>query len=288
MEGKSTIICSGFSLEQTLECGQCFRWRKHETGKYTVLAAAKKAVIEQVPCGISFLNPMTEEDTAFWNRYFDMERDYAKIQAELSGDSYMKKAIAFGRGIHILQQPFFETLISFIISQNNHIPRIQGILERISQAYGTPLGEGDFTFPTAEVLAEVSEEDFRSLGCGFRAKYLQDAARKVAEKQILEERLQQLSAEEARQELMQIYGVGQKVADCVLLFALGKWEVFPADVWIRRVMSEIYFEGKEISVSILQEEAKRRFGAYRGLAQQYLFYYGRSQKRIKKQKGEEA
>lgn len=282
MDKENTIICPGFSLEQTLECGQCFRWKKHGIGKYTVLADTKKAVVEQTTDGLSFLNPISEEDIVFWNRYFDMERDYMGIQAEFSSDSYMKKAMAFGKGIHILQQPFFETLISFIVSQNNHIPRIQGILQRLSQTYGTPLEDGDFTFPTAEVLMQVSEDDFRGLGCGFRAKYLQDAAKRVAEGQISEERLRQLSAEEARQELMQIYGVGQKVADCVLLFALGKWEVFPTDVWIRRVMSEVYFGGKEISVSALQEEAKCRFGAYRGLAQQYLFYYCRSQKRKKK------
>lgn len=276
------IICPHFSLEQTLECGQCFRWKKIEKGRYKVFAGEKKAVLAQTAEGICFSEPVSSEDFAFWYHYFDMKRDYASIQAEISKDSYMEKAIAFGRGIHILQQPFFETLISFIVSQNNHIPRIQGILERIAKTYGRPLGGEDFTFPTAEDLLFVTEEDFRQLGCGFRGKYLQDAVKKVAEGQIQEEHLRQLPAKEAQKALMEIYGVGQKVADCVLLFSLGKWEVFPADVWIRRVMSEIYFEGTEISPVELQEEAERRFGVYRGLAQQYLFYYGRSQKQGKK------
>lgn len=276
MEECKSVFCPGFSLAQTIESGQCFRWKKWEEGRYTVLSGAHQVMLAQTGDSILFLEETTQAEAAYWRNYFDWDREYDKIKERLCRrDRVMEKAVSVGGGIRILRQEFFETLIGFIISQNNHIPRIRGIMERISQNYGTPLESGEFAFPTPQQLAAASEEDFRRLGAGFRARYLTDAVEKVLSGQVSEERLRQADTAAAKAELMTICGVGEKVADCVLLFGLGRWEVFPTDVWIRRMMEQLYFRGKETGLKEIQKEAERRFGAYRGLAQQYLFYYGR-------------
>lgn len=274
-EGKS-VFCPGFSLARTIESGQCFRWKKWEEGRYTVLSGAHQVMLAQTGDSILFLDGVSEEEEAYWRHYFDWDRDYGQIKEKLcKRDKVMAQAISVGDGIHILRQEFFETLVGFIVSQNNHIPRIKGIMERISQTYGNRLGEGWYAFPTPEQLAEAAEEDFRRLGAGFRARYLADAVEKTVSGLICEEELRKMETDQAKVELMKICGVGEKVADCVLLFGLGRWEVFPTDVWIRRMMEELYFHGRETSLKEIQKKAERKFGKYRGLAQQYLFYYGR-------------
>lgn len=285
MKDGKKIFCPGFSLEQTLECGQCFRWKKLDEGRYTVLSGSRKITLEQAGDSILFLGESTAEERMFWREYFDWDRNYENIKEILTKeDEVLQKAVSCGCGIHILKQDFFETLICFIISQNNHIPRIKGIIERIAQRYGTPLSDGMYAFPSPEALAKAGEEDFRHLGTGFRARYLVDAVHKVASGEISGETLERMETHEAKKRLMGICGVGEKVADCVLLFGLGRWDVFPADVWIRRVMEEYYFHGEKTPLAQIQEKAEAQFGPYRGLAQQYLFYYGREKQGVQKKK----
>lgn len=276
MKEEKSVLCPGFSLAQTIESGQCFRWKKWEEGKYTVFSGLHQVTLAQEGDSILFLQEISAEEEAYWRNYFDWDRDYDQIKERLCRkDKVMVQAVAVGGGIRILRQEFFETLIGFIISQNNHIPRIKGIVERICQSYGSRIGEEAYSFPTLEQLASATEADFRRLGAGFRARYLMDAMEKMISGQIGEEELRKMETPQAKAELMNICGVGEKVADCVLLFGLGRWEVFPTDVWIRRMMEQLYFRGKETSLKEIQKKAEQKFGAYRGLAQQYLFYYGR-------------
>ncbi len=265
-----------FSLSQTLECGQCFCYRKKEDNLYTVISGQRKITLGQAGDSILFYG---DADIPYWKEYFDVERDYQKIKQKLSGgDPVLAEAITFAPGIRILKQDFFEMLLSFILSQNNHIPRIRGLIQRLSAAYGTPLAEGGYSFPAPTQLFGVSEDTYRQLGCGFRGRYLADAVEKVLAGGFMPEDLEKLSTEDLRQRLMSICGVGQKVADCILLFSFGRYEVFPMDVWINRVYSHAYCDGKKLSPKELQAEAAKRFGTYAGFAQQYLFYYGREKK----------
>lgn len=273
---KTRLNCPDFSLSQTLECGQCFRFQKKNEDVYTVIAGSKVNTFEQVNDSILFYD---DSDIAFWRRYFDMDRDYVSMQKILmKDDKVMAQAVSFAPGIHILRQEFFETLISFIISQNNHIPRIRGLIQKLSEQYGQELEEDIFAFPSAQALRHVTEADLRQMGCGFRARYIVDAVEKVLTGEYEQAELMKMPVDELRQKLMEICGVGQKVADCVMLFSLEKHEVFPADVWIGRIMSEAYFKGADVKPKMIQEEAQRRFSDYAGFAQQYLFHYGRMMK----------
>lgn len=268
--------CPDFSLSQTLECGQCFRYQKEDNNCYTVISGQRVATIGQVGGSIVFYGG---EDIPFWKGYFDGDRNYEEIKKRLcKDDPIMGQAISFAPGIRILRQEFFETLMSFILSQNNHIPRIKGLIRRLSQEFGTHIDKELYSFPTPEQLAGVSEENYRGLGCGFRGRYLADAVEKVLGGSFKQEELEKLSTRELRQRLMVICGVGQKVADCILLFSFGRHEVFPMDVWINRVYSHAYCGGAKLSPVDLQKSAAEKFGEDAGFAQQYLFYYGREMK----------
>ena len=268
-----------FSLSQTLECGQCFCYQKNADNLYTVISGQRVITLRQAGDSIVFYG---DADVSYWKEYFDLERNYEKIKQKLGeNDSILTEAISFAPGIRILKQDFFEMLMSFILSQNNHIPRIRGLIQKLSQAYGTPLEGGFYSFPTAVQLEGITEVEYRQMGCGFRGRYLEDGVRKVLAGGFLPEKLDKLTTEELRGRLMSICGVGQKVADCILLFAFGRYEVFPMDVWINRIYSHAYCNGNKLSPKVLQEAAAEKFGTYAGFAQQYLFYYGR-EKRIGK------
>lgn len=268
--------CPDFSLSQTLECGQCFRYQKEGNDCYTVISGQRVATLGQLDGSIVFYGG---EDISFWKGYFDGDRNYGEIKQRLcENDPIMAEAISFAPGIRILKQEFFETLMSFIISQNNHIPRIRGLIQRLSQEFGTHIEKELYSFPTPDQLAQVSEEDYRHIGCGFRGRYLEDAVKKVLGGGFKQEELEKLSTQELRQRLMEICGVGQKVADCILLFSFGRHEVFPTDVWINRVFSHVYCGGEKISPKDLQKSAAEKFGEEAGFAQQYLFHYGREMK----------
>ena len=216
--------------------------------------------------------------------YFDLKRDYKKIKVELSKiDENMKTSIEYGKGIRILNQDLWETIISFIISANNNIPRIKGIIEKLSKKYGKELefeGKKYYTFPTPKELENVTVEDYRSLGLGFRDIRLYETTKMILEKKVdLQELRKNPNTFEVREKLLTLSGVGPKVADCILLFSdLKRFEVFPIDVWVRRVMNDLYIKNPDetkVSKKQIEKIANEKFGNLAGLAQQYLFYWRR-------------
>ncbi len=273
-----------FDLTHTFECGQCFRWNRADDGSYSGVAGSKAVRLRQDGDSILIENCSAEDFDSFWRGYLDLDRDYGEIKQAVSINELMRNAVSFGGGIRILRQEFFETLISYIISQNNSIPNIKRVVERLCSAYGEPVMLGDevrYAFPSAQRLASLNESDFRSLGAGFRDRYLAGVSRLAAEGALDPDRLSALPTAEARAELMKIKGVGNKVCDCVLLFALGKFDLFPTDTWIKKVMSESFSTD---SVSAAKNEGERIFGQYSGFAQQYLFYWRRETDKTERSK----
>ena len=211
--------------------------------------------------------------------YFDLNRNYSEIKEKLSK---IDENIKYGEGIRILNQDLWETIISFIISANNNIPRIKGIIERLSQKYGKEIdwnGEKYYTFPTPEELKKAEVQDFRELGTGFRDIRLYETTRTVLENKVVLKDLYNVDTLKAREELLTLSGVGPKVADCILLFSdLKRFDVFPIDVWVRRVMNELYIKNPDetkVNKKDIARIAKEKFGNLEGLAQQYLFYWKR-------------
>ena len=274
-----------FDLKDIFECGQCFRWNKEENGSYTGIwkenvVNIKKEGQDFVFTGICKNNNLEEEI----QKYFDLDRDYEQIKKELSKkDKYMKTSIAYGKGIRILNQDLWETIISFIISANNNIPRIKGIIERLSKAYGNKIewkGKEYYTFPTPIELKDVTVEEYRKLGLGFRDIRLYETTKMILEGKVDLKKLEQNpNTMEVRDELLLLSGVGPKVADCILLFSdLKRLEVYPIDVWARRVMNDLYIRNEDeakVSKKQIEKIAKNKFGNLAGLAQQYLFYWRR-------------
>jgi N-glycosylase/DNA lyase len=272
-----------FDLVQILTCGQCFRWHEVSKNYYRGVVANKVVDIEQTEESTVLVKRI---DLVFFEnylyRYFDLGRDYGAIKAELiKKDDVVKKAISYGQGIRILNQDPFEMLLTFIISGNNNIPRITKAIGAISMAYGTLLetidGKAYYAFPRPDQLKSVSVEDFRKLGVGYRDKYLYDAVSAVLDQRI---DLQALRVEEyktLKTELMKVKGVGSKVADCIILFAYEHKSAFPVDTWVKKIITSFYDATLKRDRDILQF-ADEHFGAYAGVAQQYLFYYARKMK----------
>lgn len=247
-----------FDLAATLTCGQCFRWRQREDGSFSGVAFGRPLTISEKTAQQAAADPL-------WRSYFDFDLDYGAIRRELSALSpELKTASSFAPGIRILRQDPWEALCSFILSQNNNIPRIMGIVDRLCEGFGEPLPEGGFSFPGPERLAGLSVEDLAPLRCGFRAKYVLDAARRVAGGELPLSEIAALPLPEARQALQQIQGVGPKVAECALLYGMHRLDAFPLDVWMHRAMDTL-FPGK----------SPEFFGPWAGIAQQYIFHYSR-------------
>lgn len=273
-------VCD-FDLAQTLECGQCFHFVKLDEEDYVLTAKGYVLHVSQEADTVTFYDTDKDEYVNVWKDYFDMDRDYSAIKKKLlEKDDKLKDAIESMWGVRILNQDFFETLISFIISQNKQIPHIKKIVADISAKFGTykgTYGGADmYTFPTLEQLANASEEDFKELKTGFRAPYIMDAIRRNMEGQFDINELKSMDYDSCIKELMTIKGVGEKVANCVSLFGLGKKEAFPVDVWIKRIMETMYFDGVDTPKDKIAAFAKEQFGELGGFAQQYLFYYGKS------------
>lgn len=269
-----------FLISEILECGQCFRFERLKEEDYRIIVFGRVLRIRQEEKQILFFGTNEKEMNALWIPYFDLQNDYNAIKTVLAEkDAVLKQAVEFAPGIRILNQDFFECLISFILSQNNRISKIKTAMKNISEKYGELIGEENgeklYSFPSARALETATEEELKSCKTGFRARYIMDAVKKVNEAQIDGEALKKMATEEARQKLMEIKGVGPKVADCVLLFSLGRREVFPTDVWIKKIMSHFYFDGNETSLKEIHERANLNFGEYGGFAQQYLFHYAR-------------
>ena len=275
---------NSFNLRDIFECGQCFRWNIEEDGSYTGVFGRNVLNVKKQNNAILFKGICEGDIIPTIIDYFDLERDYELIKSKLERvDNNMKESIKYGTGIRILNQDLWETIISFIISANNNIPRIKGIIERLSENYGDKIvhnGKEYFTFPTPKQLKNVSVEEFRKLGLGFRDIRLYETTKMVLNKEVDIENLHNIKDTNiVRDELLKLSGVGPKVADCILLFStLKRFDVFPIDVWVRRVMNDLYIhkeKEQDVSKKEILQIANEKFGDLEGIAQQYLFYWRR-------------
>lgn len=283
IEENSRTIVEGvkdFHPDHTFDNGQCFRWNREPDGSYTGVALGRVANIEYKGETLIMNNVPPGDYRAVWKDYLDLDRDYRAIKRMFSEkDPSMRNAVEYGGGMRILRQDKWETLISFILSQNNNIARIKKCVEGLCTAHGRPLGTYRgrmyYAFPTPAVLAKLNPEELDVCRLGYRAKYIVETAKQVAEdggKTLYS--MDRASAKEAYEYLLSLSGVGPKVANCIMLFSMGKYESFPLDVWIKRVMHQVY-DIEEGNVRKMQEYAAAHFGEYGGVAQQYLFYYAR-------------
>ena len=275
---------NSFNLKDIFECGQCFRWNEESDKSYTGVFSNNVINVKNTDKGILFKGMCENDIVNTVIDYFDLDRDYEKIKKTLSKvDKNMKESVKYGEGIRILNQDLWETIISFIISANNNIPRIKGIIERLSKKYGRKIEFNNkeyYTFPTAEELKDVSVEEYRDLGLGFRDIRLYETTNMVLNKEVDIFSLNKIKdTNKLREELLKLSGVGPKVADCILLFStLKRFDVFPIDVWVRRVMNDLYIhkeDEKNVDKKEILNLAQEKFGNLEGLAQQYLFYWRR-------------
>ena len=252
-----------FDLAQTLDCGQAFRWAG-DGNSYSGIAHGRRLEVENTSGGVVLKNITPAEFESTWKSYFDLGRDYTQLRESFSSDEHLSKAIDFSPGLRLMKQDVWEILISFILSQNSNIPRIKKMISSLCQHFGQELPCGGFAFPTAEKLADLSGNDLAPIKCGYRASYIIDAARRVHDGRFNAASLKSLPTDEVRTALLEIHGVGPKVADCVLLFGFGRIECYPLDVWMKRVMTNMYPGG-------FPESLKN----HAGIAQQFLFHYAR-------------
>ncbi len=269
-----------FEPVHIFECGQCFRWNKEIDGSYIGVFKNNVIKVEKKENNVIFKGICEKDIKEICIDYFSLNENYEKIKQELSKiDDNLKTSIKFGDGIRILHQDLWETIISFIISANNNIPRIKKIIERISEKYGKKIvfeNKEYYTFPTPEELSKASVEDLRNIGLGFRDVRVYETTRKIYNGEVNLENLEkEKNIEKIEETLLSLPGIGPKVADCIMLFSLKKYQVFPIDVWVRRVISELYFDNKEQKPQKIKEFARNYYGNKAGLAQQYLFYWRR-------------
>ena len=271
-------------IERSCACGQSFRWKKDGDG-FVAPALGRVVRVCQNDCDIS-IYPCKKGEEKDWLAYFDLDRDYAAIEKRLSVDEQLSMCIGSASGIRVFAQEPFETLITFIISANNNIGRIAGIVERLCALCGEKAefdGKEYYLFPKPESIAALEESELVRIGSGYRAPYIKKSAARIAGGYQLE-KLRDMPLDIARKELLKFPGVGPKVADCVLLFGLGHTDAFPVDVWIGRAMSEIYFDGESPKKKQL-EAAIRALGSESGIVQQYIFHYARQTALGKKRQG---
>lgn len=272
-----------FCLKHIFDCGQCFRWNEEDDKSYTGVIKEGVINLKKQDENIIFNGMLSYDIKEIVFNYFDLKRNYEEIKNKLSKiDENVNLSIKYGEGIRILNQDLWETIISFIISANNNIPRIKGIIERLSEKYGKEVIWNEkkyYLFPRPEELKNVTVQDFRDLGTGFRDIRLFETTNKILTKEVDLQSLYNLDTKDARDELLTLSGVGPKVADCILLFSdLKRFDVFPIDVWVRRVMNELYIKNTDetkVNKKEIAKIAKEKFGDLEGLAQQYLFYWKR-------------
>lgn len=269
-----------FNLTHIFECGQCFRFEKISEKGYRGVVQGRVLTITQSGEDVVFENTSYSDFKEIFEDFFDLSTDYSKIKQRLSEDPVLKEAIAFGGGIRILRQDLWEAVVSFIISASNNIPRIKKIIESFCHNFGEKIiynGMEFYSFPTPERIANLTLEDLGVIKAGYRDKYILDARDKFLSGEICEDKLKTLSYANAKAELLKIKGVGNKVADCILLFGLSRSDSFPVDVWVKRVMEHFYFDGEK-SIGTIEDFARKTFGDLGGYAQQYLFFYARENK----------
>lgn len=279
IEGHNIIVfdAKNFEPEATLCCGQVFRFGKKD-GVWYVISGDKIAKI----CSIAPKSyKIVTNDANFFVNYFDFKTNYDTIINRLSETTVLKPAIKFGSGIRLLNQPLLETIVSFIISANNNIPRIQKTINNLCIQFGDNCGDY-YAFPTLKQLCTITEQDFVKLGCGYRAPYLVDTIGRIATDFDIN-KLYSLTTNDARQALLGLKGIGPKVADCILLFGLGRRDVFPVDTWIEKVYLQD-FGGKMTNRKNITKFFVEKFGELSGFAQQYVFYYKRKDIHLIKQK----
>jgi N-glycosylase/DNA lyase len=289
---KSEAIISGispFDLKETLDSGQAFRWNKEEEA-FVGVVRGRVLRARQEGDSLVLVGPASEDDVRLAVEYFSLDTDHASIERRLCEiDPVLECAVGAFTGLRLLRQEPWECLISFILSARNAIPLIRRTVERIANVYGDPIAGEDgvrddcggsraalyYSFPTAGRLASADVLDLVKCGAGFRSRYVKAAAERVASGDIDFAGLRVLGYDGAKEALMRLDGVGEKVADCVLLFSLGFPQAFPIDVWMTRVMRYCYFGGSKVSTATISHFARERFGDLAGYAQQYLFHYAR-------------
>ena len=254
-----------FDLAQTLDCGQAFRWVSSGDGKFSGIAHGRRLDVELTGGNLILRNVTEEEFYAIWESYFDLGRSYANLRNIFSSHSTMTKALSFSAGLRLMRQEPWEMLISFILSQNSNIPRIKKMIQHLCENFGQMLPCGGCAFPKPDILATLTPQALDVIKSGYRAPYIIDAAKRVAASATDLATIYTQPTELVRQALLQIHGVGPKVADCVLLFGFGRVECFPLDVWMKRVMATLYPSG-----------FPQELQTYAGIAQQFLFHYARS------------
>ena len=270
------LDAKGLVLDATLDCGQCFRWKRQPDGGWVGVVEGRAVRADHGPGGALRLEglagPAPESEPAFWERYFALDLDYPALQGRMrAANRKLAACIDCAPGIRVLRQPFFEALVTFLISQNNNIPRIKGIVDRLCQGLGRPLGGQLYAFPDTEAIAARTEEELAFLRAGWRAGYILEAARRTAAGALDPEALRALPLDAARAELRQLRGVGPKVADCVLLYGLGRWDAYPVDVWMGRAHRALFTARVKDPAAYLN----RRTGGCAGIAQQYIFAWAR-------------
>lgn len=272
-----------FEPKHIFECGQCFRWNLEDDGSYTGVFGKNVLNVKKENNKIIFNGICEENIIKVCTKYFNLDTNYENIKQKLSSiDKYLENSINYGEGIRILKQDLWETIISFIISANNNIPRIKGIIERVSQNYGEKIiwkGKEYYTFPSVEALSKASILDLKNLGLGFRDKRVYDTTKMILNREIDLEKIEKSDdINYINEELLKLPGVGPKVSDCIMLFALNKFEVFPIDVWVRRIMNELYIKKEDetkVNKKEIEKLAREKYSNLAGLAQQYLFYWKR-------------
>lgn len=266
-ESRNGIILKGvecLSLPLTLDCGEAFRWAEQEDGSWSGAAYGKYLNIKEENGNFILKDTSLEDFENVWRSYFDLDRDYAAICAKLKEDELVRETIDEYYGIRILNQEPWEALVSFVISQQNNIKRIKGIIKRLCDTYGEKICDGWHAFPTSKTLSKLSVEDFEAIGLGYRAKYVKKLADDVESGVIDLAAIKAMDLDDAKKTLLSIYGVGEKVANCALLFGFQFIRCFPVDVWMKRVL-QYYPDG-----------LPECFSGYEGIAQQYLFHWARN------------
>lgn len=262
-----TVETNNFSIEQICESGQCFRMNKVDESTYVVIAFGKYLEMRQRQDKVTFYCSRKEYET-IWLDYFDLNVDYSQyIDSVVESDSYLHKTVQFGNGIRILKQDTWEIIISFIISQQNNIKRIKKSIELLCERFGEKKHYKNhtfyYTFPTVEALAAATEEELRNCNLGYRSRYVLRTANSILKNEICCRSLKKMSYMDAKYELLKLFGVGSKVADCICLFALHQLEAFPIDTHIKKVLDIQYPQGFPYE----------NYSGYEGVVQQYIFYY---------------
>lgn len=268
-----------FELKHIFDCGQCFRWNEEEDGSFTGVTQGRAVRFIKEGNDV-YIKGGKIEDKDLWIEYLDLCRDYGEIKDKLSQDPVLCEAIKHGEGIRILNQEPFEIVISFIISANNRIPMIKRAVNKISREFGKKIefeGREYYSFPEPAELSKASVEELKKCGCGFRAPYIVETTRKIADGSVDLYAIKNMNTDRAHNELIKLKGIGPKVADCILLFSMGKYDTFPVDVWVKRVMQYFYL-APDVSLKKIRDYGREKFQELSGFAQQYLFYYARDLK----------